>query len=170
MVAADEGNTIKVRVSFTDRGGYAESLTSTSTEEVTSSSQADPAPTPEPTPNSPATGAPAVTGTAQVGETLTADTSGVADTDGLSGATFSYQWLADDAEIAGATSSTYTLVAADEGKYIKVKVTFTDDLPGNSRVAHKRCDRPCGSPSPNSPASGAPTITGTAQVGETLTC
>ena len=34
--------------------------------------------------NSPATGAPAITGTAQLGETLTANTSGVIDADGLS--------------------------------------------------------------------------------------
>ncbi len=131
LVAADEGNTVSVRVSFTDRGGYAESLTSTSTEEVTASSQGDPVPTPEPTPNSPATGAPAITGAAQVGETLTADTSGISDTDGLSGATFGYQWISNDGtsdtNITGATSSTYTLVAADEGRYIKVKVSFTDD-------------------------------------------
>jgi len=130
LVAADEGNIIKVRVSFTDRDGYAESLTSTSTEEVTSSSQADPEPTPQPTPNSPATGVPTITGTPQVGETLTADTSGIEDTDGLSGATYSYQWISNDGNsdtnITGATSSTYTLVAADEGKYIKVKVSFTD--------------------------------------------
>ena len=45
--------------------------------------------------NNPATGAPAITGTARVGETLTADTSGIADADGLTGASFSYQWLAD---------------------------------------------------------------------------
>ena len=32
-----------------------------------------------------------------------------------------------DADISGATSSTYTLVAADEDKTIKVKVSFTDD-------------------------------------------
>ena len=37
-----------------------------------------------------------INGTAQVGETLTADTSGIADADGLTNATFSYQWLADD--------------------------------------------------------------------------
>ena len=45
--------------------------------------------------NSPATGAPAITGTARVGETLTADTSAISDSDGLTGASFSYQWLAD---------------------------------------------------------------------------
>ena len=77
--------------------------------------------------NSPATGAPAITGTARVGETLTADTSGIADADGLAGATFSYQWLADDAGIAGATGSAYTLATTDRGKAVKVRVSFTDD-------------------------------------------
>ena len=77
--------------------------------------------------NSAATGAPTVSGTVQVGETLTADTSGIADADGLDAAAFTYQWLADDADIAGATGSTYTLVEADEGKTVKVRVSFTDD-------------------------------------------
>ena len=36
--------------------------------------------------NNPATGAPAISGTAQVGETLTADTSGITDVDGLDNA------------------------------------------------------------------------------------
>ena len=80
-----------------------------------------------PGPNTPATGAPTITGAAQVGETLTADTTGISDDDGLDNAAFAHQWLAADAEINGATASTYTLVAADEGKAIKVRVTFTDD-------------------------------------------
>ena len=41
--------------------------------------------------NTPATGAPSISGTAQVGETLTADTSGIADEDGLENVAFSYQ-------------------------------------------------------------------------------
>ena len=44
---------------------------------------------PEPASNNPATGAPTISGTAQVGETLTADITGIADADGLSGETFS---------------------------------------------------------------------------------
>ena len=80
----------------------------------------------EPAPNSAATGAPTITGTAQVGGTLTADTSGIDDDDRLDHVAFSYQWLADDAEIAGATGETYTLIEADEGKTIKVTVSFTD--------------------------------------------
>ena len=60
-------------------------------------------------------------------ETLTADTTGIADNDGLDDAAFAYQWLADDAEIDGATAGTYTLVAADAGRAIRVRVSFTDD-------------------------------------------
>ena len=78
-------------------------------------------------PNSPATGAPSISGTVQVGETLTASTSGIEDDDGLEDATFSYQWLADDSEIAGATDSNYLLTDSNEGKAIWVQVSFTDD-------------------------------------------
>ena len=82
---------------------------------------------PGPPPNSPATGQPTISGTAQVGQTLTADTTGIADEDGLDNVTFSYQWMADDANIQGATGSSYTLADRDEGKAIKVIVSFTDD-------------------------------------------
>ena len=47
---------------------------------------------------------PTISGTAQVGETLTVDTSAIADFDGLSNAVYQYQWLANDADIAGATA------------------------------------------------------------------
>ena len=87
----------------------------------------------EPQPNNPATNAPAITGTAKVGETLEADTSGISDADGLSNVQYEYQWLADDSEIAGATSLTYTLADADEGKVIQVEVSFTDDA-GNEET------------------------------------
>ena len=83
--------------------------------------------TPEAPPNSPARGAPTISGTAQVGETLTADTGGIEDDDGLADAVYSYQWLADGADISGATGDTYTLVADDQGKVISVRVSFIDD-------------------------------------------
>ena len=44
-------------------------------------------------PNVAATGAPTITGTVQVGETLTAGTSGITDGNGLSGAVFAHQWV-----------------------------------------------------------------------------
>ena len=84
-------------------------------------------------PNSAASGAPTINGTAQVGEILTASTSSIADAEGVANATFTYQWLADDADISGATGSSYTLVAADEGKVIRVTVSFTDDA-GNAET------------------------------------
>ena len=81
--------------------------------------------------NTAATGSPTISGTAQVGETLTAGTTAINDADGLDDDTFDYQWIANDgaadAEISGATGRTYTLVDADEGKAIKVRVSFTDD-------------------------------------------
>ena len=92
-------------------------------------------------PNSAATGAPAITGTANVGATLTAAIGTIADTDGLPGTfpdDYGFQWVRVDsdgtsnpADISGATASTYTLVAADQGKKIKVKASFTDDA-GNA--------------------------------------
>ena len=156
LVPGDASKTIKVRVSFTDDEGNAETLTSEATDAVS------------PRPNSPATGAPTIGGTAQVGETLTVETSGIADADGLAGATFSYQWLGSrGAEIQGAASATYTLVAADEGGTIKVRVTFTDDGGNEETLTSPATDMVAARP--NSPATGAPAITGTAQVGETLT-
>ena len=123
-----------------------------------------------PGPNTPATGAPTISGTAQVRETLAADTTGIADADGLDSAAFSYQWLAAAAEINGATASTYTLVAADAGKAIKVQVSFTDDA-GNDEELNSAATATVAAapPPPNTPATGLPTITGTAQVGDTLT-
>ena len=78
-------------------------------------------------PNTPATGLPKILGTALVGQTLTVDTSGISDADGLGNPAYTYQWLANDADISGATDSTYTPVSDDEGKTIRVRVSFTDD-------------------------------------------
>ena len=87
--------------------------------------------------NNPATGEPAITGTAQAGQALTADASLIMDTDGLTDVDFTYQWLRVDADgmsnpadITDATAATYSLTAADAGKKVKVKVSFTDELSG----------------------------------------
>ena len=74
--------------------------------------------------NNPATGAPSISGVLEKDEVLTADTAGIADVDVLGA--FSYQWLADGTAISGATSSTYTLTAAEVGDAISLTVTFTD--------------------------------------------
>ena len=110
------GNPIRVKVSFTDDAGNEEVLTSHGVAGLIVTIS-----------NSPATGLPTINGTAKVGETLTADTSAVADEDGLTNVSYRYQWLVDDANIQGTTNFTYTLADSDEGKIIKVKVSFTDD-------------------------------------------
>ena len=117
--------------------------------------------------NTPATGAPTISGTVRVGETLTAETSAIVDADGMSGAVFTYQWLANGADIAGATSDTYTLVDTDAGLTIKVKVSFFDDK--NNPETLTSAATAAVEPRPNTPATGAPTISGTVRVGETLT-
>ena len=45
--------------------------------------------------NTRATGAPSISGTVRVGETLSADTTGIADADGVDDATFSYKWMSN---------------------------------------------------------------------------
>ena len=118
----DLGKKVKIEVSFADDFGSDEQRTSAPTETVAGA------------PNTPATGAPTITGTAHVGETLTASTTGIADADGLTSPTYTYQWIRVDvdgtsnpADITDETDATYTLVDADLGKKIKVRVTFVDD-------------------------------------------
>ena len=98
-------------------------------------------------PNQPPAGAPTIVGEVEVGETLTVDTSGISDPDGLTGATFSYQWISDDTvgatDIPGATGATYTPVPADAGRAIKVRVSFRDDAgKPESLTSPGRTERP----------------------------
>jgi len=72
---------------------------------------------------------PTISGTAKVGETLTA-TAG--DTTGTPPPTSTFQWQRSDngvsgwSNISGATGTTYVLVSADESKYLRVKQTATN--------------------------------------------
>ena len=124
LTTADLYKTVKVKVRFTDNAEYDEGpLTSAAyPSSGTVTEKTDP----------PATGAPAIMGVPQVDKTLTAGTSGIMDADGLSGS-LTYQWVRVDSDGTsneaniGLNSSTYTVAAADVGKKIKVKVSFTDD-------------------------------------------
>ena len=111
----EQGQTIQVRVTFTDDADNEETLTSEATVAVAAA------------PNREATGLPLINGTPQVGETLTADTSAIVDEDGLTNVSYRYQWTAGGSDIAEATGSIYTLTASEQGQTIQVKVTFTDD-------------------------------------------
>ena len=161
MVEADQSKYLRVQVSFQDDDGNAETVTSDATGPVSAEA------------NVAATGQPTISGTAQVGEDLTASTSGISDANGLTSPTYDYQWLRADtatetgSEIAGARSATYTVVEADQGKYLRVQVSFQDD-DGNDETATSDASGPV-SAEPNVAATGQPTISGTAQVGEDLT-
>ena len=78
-----------------------------------------------------ATGLPVITGVLEEGLTAAADVTGISDAEGLTLVSYSYQWIrvdgGTDTNISGATDSTYVMQAADVGKALKVRVTFTDD-------------------------------------------
>ena len=94
--------------------------------------------------NSPATGLPTISGTPQVGQELTVDTSAIADADGLTNVSYRYQWIVNDgttdADIEGATASTYTPSVSEVGKTIKVKVSFTDDADNEETLTSAATD------------------------------
>ena len=120
-----------ISVTVASGTGYSVSTTSASASVAVTDNDDPPA-------NSPATGAPTISGFPQVGQILTAATSGISDTDGLTNVSYGYQWIrvdgANETDIASATSSTYTLANADNGKTIKVKVTFQDDASNNETL------------------------------------
>lgn len=67
--------------------------------------------------------APAITGTAETGQTLTASSG---TWTGSPTPTYSYQWMRDGETIPGATDSTYQVVEDDEGAKLRVLVTATN--------------------------------------------
>ncbi|MEO0477602.1 MAG: hypothetical protein AAF085_16785, partial [Planctomycetota bacterium] len=66
-------------------------------------------------------------GSVKVGETITVDTSGIVDDNGLSNAIFSYQWVLDGSPLPGETNDSYTLTSGHEGSAIGVVVSYNDD-------------------------------------------
>ncbi len=115
-----------------------------------------------PTPTITNTVKPVITGDAVVGGALAAS-QGTWSTDGL---TFAYQWLRDEEPIEGATSAEYAPVVADLGKAVSVKVTATKSgsTPGTATSDPVTVEKGA---APQS--SAAPEITGTPELGETLT-
>jgi hypothetical protein len=115
-------------------------------------------------------GEPTISGSAVVGQTLTAD-NGVWTGSGI---TYTYQWLrcneSDSAcqNVTGATAKTYALQAADAGFRLRVRVTATNADGANSALAN-------GTPVVTVSQTGvpqnlqAPAISGTAATGQMLT-
>lgn len=83
-----------------------------------------------------------IEGKAKIGEMLTANTDGV--TEPLDGS-FTYQWYRDNTKIDGATEQTYTPVAADAGKTLKVEVmaeNYSGSIFSDSTSAIEKKDAP----------------------------
>lgn len=95
------------------------------------------------------------------GATLTCTTT-------TTGTANSFQWLRNGVPIGGATNSAYTTGAADAGKVIQCRVTATNAETSSRKVGAAIGVAPA--PTTPSPSPGSPTVTGTANVGQTLTC
>jgi uncharacterized protein YcsI (UPF0317 family) len=145
---ADEGTQLRVVATSTDSDGSGASATSAATAAVV-----DITPTLSVT----------VSGTAQEGQTLTANAVGN-DSD----AVVTYQWQSFNgatwSNISGATASTYTAVEADEGNQLRVIATSTDS-DGSGASATSAATAAVVDIAP----ALSVTVSGTAQEGQTLT-
>ena len=117
-----------------------------------------------------ATGAPAISGVARVGETLTMSPSGISDGDGMTNANFSYQWTVNDGTtdrlIPGAIAPSYTIRHEDVGSTLGVIVNFTDDV-GNDEFMFSDRTGPVGGPPVDNRYAGTVTLS-TSTPGEIL--
>ena len=113
LTQAEVGRRVKVRLSYTDGRGTAESIDSEPTARVANV-------------NDPPVGEVAITGEAVRGGTLTADASDVVDPDGPETLDFDYQWLADGEPIAGEASETLLLTDGEVGRAIAGRIGYVD--------------------------------------------
>jgi len=106
--------------------------------------------------------APAITGTAQVGSTLTVDPGSWTPAP----VSLSFQWYRSGVPIPGATSLQYLLVAADLGNAISVTVTGSR----TNFVTATATSRPTHTVVAGTMTARSPRITGKAKVGKKLAC
>lgn len=117
------------------------------------------------------TASPTISGTPTVGQTLTGSDGSWSN----SPTSFSFQWLRCNGggnncgSISGATSKTYVLTTADSGHAIRIRVTATNaDGSATAQSDATAAVTPAvATAAPKNTA--APTISGTARVGQTLT-
>jgi hypothetical protein len=116
------------------------------------------------------TSPPTIAGSAKVGETLTADNG----TWSNSPTSFAYQWLRCNGggnscvSVANGTQKTYTLVGADASQTIRVRVTATNaDGSASAESAATATVAPSATAGPKNTVR--PIVSGTPQVGQTLT-
>ena len=112
---------------------------------------------------------PTVSGTAQQGRTLTAQSGSWS---GANPILFAYQWRRCDpsgascADVAGATDQTYTLTRADVGSTLRVVVAATNGSGSGTATSDPTATVSAEAAPVN---TAPPTVAGTAQAGQTLT-
>jgi hypothetical protein len=160
LTPADVGGTVRNVVTASNEGG--------STPAASEPSEPIVLP-PPPAPTN--TVAPTVSGTAQVGGTLTASSGTWTE----SPTSFEYQWEdcntsgKDCSNVSGAIASSYQLASSDVGDTLRVEVTASNEG-GSASSASEASETVAPEPPPPAPTNTvAPTVSGIAQVGQTLT-
>ncbi|GAA0650737.1 beta strand repeat-containing protein [Brevundimonas lenta] len=152
---SDIGGVVRVVIYYTDAGGTVESATSAASAAITAS-------------NDTPTGGVSITGTTTEDQVLTADTSTLADSDGLG--TLHYDWQRDTGSgfvsIGAADQATYTLGDADTGGVVRVVVSYTDGQGFSNAVTSAAT---AAIAAVNDPHTGGASITGTATENQVLT-
>ncbi|OFI38548.1 hypothetical protein BIU82_04305 [Arthrobacter sp. SW1] len=143
----DLGKTLTVRVTGSKAGYTTVAKTSAATAAVVAGTLTAPTPT--------------ITGTAKVGQTLTANPGAW----GPAPVTLKYQWFRSGVAISGATAATYVQSYYDLGKTLTVRVTGSKA--GYTTVA--KTSAATAAVVAGTLTAPTPTITGTAKVGQTLT-
>ncbi len=117
------------------------------------------------------TSPPTITGTATVGQTLTAENGTWTNIP----TSFAYQWLRCNGggnscvDVVGATQKTYTLVTADADHTMRVNVTATNADGSATARSAQTAKVATGTSSAVPSNTSPPTISGIAKVGQTLT-
>jgi len=146
--AADVGKTVTVRVTGKKTGFTATTATSKTTAKVAPASKLK-------------TAVPTIAGTVKVGMTLRAKPGAW-----TAGTSFSYRWSVAGKAVSGATKSVFVPRAADTGKIVTVRVTGAKAGYVTTSVTSKSAAKVAAA---SKLKTAVPTISGSANVGVTLT-
>jgi hypothetical protein len=155
LTAADVGSTMRVAVTASNSAGSSNAASAPTAVVVQLVPPANSSP-------------PTISGSAVAGQTLTANPGTWSGTQPIS---YTYQWRRCDStgagcnDVTGATAQSYGLTAADVGSTMRVAVTASNSVGTSTAASSPTLVVEAVPPTNTSP----PTITGTAQVNQTLT-
>lgn len=158
---ADLGKKISIAIFYLDGADFDEYVESSQTQAVQQHVNHAP------------TGNVTISGTAQVGQTLTASNN-LADADGMGIVSYIWRYTKDGSgyfDVPNATQSTYTLTASDVDKSFYVRAYYTDLKGNNEKIVSDdtKFVTAATQDNVNHAPTGTVTVSGTPQVGQTLT-